>query len=119
MLESKSETNASVDSVALEDPLCELSRFVDENMFADRQLLFVQAANSMISKLRYAVEPFRVAADEAGPWEEKSVAVRLNDKLKKAKRNKMWRKRKRKRLAVNRAKVLIFFSFALWFFIYV
>ncbi|CAM8895904.1 unnamed protein product [Rhodiola kirilowii] len=95
------------DNVSLEDSLCKLSSYIDENRltcFTDHQTLFVQAANSLISNLRFQLEPFRVVADEAGPWEEKSVAVRLTNKLYKAKRNKQWRKRKRKCLAERREK---------------
>ncbi|PRQ58328.1 putative programmed cell death protein [Rosa chinensis] len=38
------------------------------------------------------------------PWEEKSVAVQLSNKICKSKRNKRWRKRKRKRIAEMIAK---------------
>ncbi|KAL5572010.1 hypothetical protein UlMin_021607 [Ulmus minor] len=59
----------------------------------------VEAANSLMSRLRYLLEPFRVITDEMSPWEEKSAAVRLSNKRQKSKRNKLWRKRKRKRVA--------------------
>ncbi|GAB2211549.1 hypothetical protein Drorol1_Dr00024866 [Drosera rotundifolia] len=58
-----------------------------------------EAASAVMSKLRALLEPFRVVADDASPWEEKSAAVRLGDKVKKSNRNKGWRKRKRKRVA--------------------
>lgn len=59
----------------------------------------VQAANTMISKLRSQLEPFKAVIDENSPWEEKSVAFRLGNKINKSRRNKLWRKRKRKRVA--------------------
>ncbi|KAL9265285.1 U11/U12 small nuclear ribonucleoprotein 59 kDa protein-like protein [Drosera capensis] len=58
-----------------------------------------EAASAVMSKLRALLEPFRVVVDETSPWEEKSAAVRLGDKVKKSNRNKGWRKRKRKRVA--------------------
>uniref|UniRef100_A0A2P2KFD1 U11/U12 small nuclear ribonucleoprotein 59 kDa protein isoform X1 n=1 Tax=Rhizophora mucronata TaxID=61149 RepID=A0A2P2KFD1_RHIMU len=64
----------------------------------------VNAANSLMSKLRAQLEPFRFVVDERTPWEEKSAAVRLSEKLLKSKRNKLWRKRKGKRIAEMRAK---------------
>lgn len=66
----------------------------------------VEAANSLMSKLRAQLEPFRCITDEACPWEEKSAAVRLENKLKKNARNKIWRKKKRKRVAEMLAKVV-------------
>lgn len=63
------------------------------------ELISLEAANALISKLRAHLEPFRIAADEASPWEEKSVAIRLGNRLQKYKRNKLWRKKKRKRVA--------------------
>ncbi|XP_076956916.1 U11/U12 small nuclear ribonucleoprotein 59 kDa protein-like [Bidens hawaiensis] len=38
------------------------------------------------------------------PWEEKSAAVRLSNKIQKHKRNKLWRKRKRQRVGEMLAK---------------
>ncbi|KAG2720464.1 hypothetical protein I3760_02G036600 [Carya illinoinensis] len=64
-----------------------------------QESLSVEAANTLMSKLRAQLEPFKVIMDERTPWEEKSAAVRLSDKIRKYKRNKLWRKRKRKRIA--------------------
>ncbi|KAK9757881.1 hypothetical protein RND81_01G192800 [Saponaria officinalis] len=64
-----------------------------------QESISVNAANGLMSKLRFLLEPFRVVADEGSPWEEKSVAVRLNDKINKSRRNRLWRKRKRRRVA--------------------
>ncbi|CAJ1933361.1 unnamed protein product [Sphenostylis stenocarpa] len=64
----------------------------------------VEAANSLMSKLRALLEPFRYVADEASPWEEKSAVAKLANKLNKSKRNKLWRKKKRKRVAEMIAK---------------
>lgn len=66
--------------------------------------LSVEAANSLMSRLRFQLEPFRAITDEMCPWEEKSAAVQLADKIRKSKRNKLWRKRKRKRVAEMLAK---------------
>lgn len=65
----------------------------------------VEAANSVMAKLRVEIEPFRSITHEMCPWEEKSAAVRLSNKICKSKRNKGWRKRKRKRIAEMIAKV--------------
>ncbi|CAH9085529.1 unnamed protein product [Cuscuta epithymum] len=64
-----------------------------------QELLSLEAANALISKLKTQLEPFRVVVDDRGPWEEKSSAIRLCDQLQKYKRNKLWRKKKRKRVA--------------------
>lgn len=71
-----------------------------------QELISVDAANAVMSKLRAQLEPFRIIMDETIPWEEKSAAARLSDKILKAKRNKLWRKRKRKHIAEMRAKVV-------------
>ncbi|KAL5070466.1 hypothetical protein RYX36_021353, partial [Vicia faba] len=55
-------------------------------------------------KLRALLEPFRYVADEASPWEEKSAVARFTSKVHKSKRNKLWRKKKRKRIAEIMAK---------------
>ncbi|KAF3439426.1 hypothetical protein FNV43_RR17704 [Rhamnella rubrinervis] len=72
--------------------------------FESQMSLSVQAANSLMSRLRVQLEPFRVITDAMSPWEEKSAAVRLSNKIRKSKRNKHWRKRKRKRIAEMIAK---------------
>ncbi|KAJ8749195.1 hypothetical protein K2173_018667 [Erythroxylum novogranatense] len=69
-----------------------------------QESLSVEAANSLMSKLRALLEPFRVFVDKNTPWEEKSAAVRLCDRVRKSKRNKLWRKRQRKRVAEIRQK---------------
>ncbi|CAN6485503.1 unnamed protein product [Victoria cruziana] len=64
-----------------------------------QESLSVEAANSLLSTLREQLLPFDVVTSQNSSWEAKSVAVRLANKIKKAKRNKLWRKRKRKRVA--------------------
>ncbi|XP_050387652.1 LOW QUALITY PROTEIN: U11/U12 small nuclear ribonucleoprotein 59 kDa protein [Argentina anserina] len=59
----------------------------------------VEAANSLMAKLRVEIEPFRAITSEMCPWAEKSAAIRLSNKRCKSKRNKLWRKRKRKHIA--------------------
>ncbi|CAI8598354.1 unnamed protein product [Vicia faba] len=46
----------------------------------------------LLSFLKYVV-------DEASPWEEKSAVARFTSKVHKSKRNQLWRKKKRKRIA--------------------
>lgn len=84
-------------------------KLMEENRInlESQELLALEAANALVSKLRVQLEPFRVVADEKAPWEEKSAAVRLSDKMRKYKRNKLWRKRKRKQIAEKLAKVVI------------
>lgn len=69
-----------------------------------QESLSVNAANALMSRLRAQLEPFRVIIDDATPWEEKSMAARLSNKILKSKRNKLWRKRKRQRAAEIRTK---------------
>ncbi|KAH1141678.1 hypothetical protein GLYMA_12G050200v4 [Glycine max] len=69
-----------------------------------QESLAVEAANSLMSRLRAQLEPFRYVADEASPWEEKSAVARLANKVNKSKRNKLWRKKKRKRVVEMLAK---------------
>ncbi|CAK7348803.1 unnamed protein product [Dovyalis caffra] len=77
----------------------------DRKIYLETQeSLSVNAANTLMSRLRAQLEPFRVIVDAATPWEEKSAAARLSNKILKSKRNKLWRKRKRKRAAEIQAK---------------
>lgn len=84
----------------------EFSKFLEDNRIdlGAHELILVEAANGVMSKLRFLVEPFRVVTDDGTPWEEKSAVVRLSDKINKSKRNKLWRKRKRRRVAELLAK---------------
>ncbi|EYU32183.1 hypothetical protein MIMGU_mgv1a004962mg [Erythranthe guttata] len=82
------------------------SKFMKENKIEldFQESLSLNAANAVMSKLRYQLEPYRVVTDENSPWEEKSAVKRLADKMEKYKRNKLWRRRKRRRIAQNLAK---------------
>ncbi|KAL7121466.1 hypothetical protein ACP275_02G183600 [Erythranthe tilingii] len=82
------------------------SKFMKENKIEldFQESLSLNAANAVMSKLRYQLEPYRVVMDENSPWEEKSAVKRLADKMEKYKRNKLWRRRKRRRIAQNLAK---------------
>ncbi|CAH8313302.1 unnamed protein product [Eruca vesicaria subsp. sativa] len=71
----------------------------------EQEKLSVEAANYLMSTLRAQLEPFRFVVDENSPWEEKSAAVRLSCRMKKSKRNKLWKKKKRRCVAEMRAKV--------------
>lgn len=91
----------------------EFSEFLEKNRIdlATQELRSLEGANALISKLSAEVEPFRVLTDDTSQWEEKSVAVRFANKIQKHKRNKLWRKRKRKRVAEMIAKVMrVFFD---------
>lgn len=83
------------------------SKFMKDNGIEVEFLesMSLNTANAIMSKLRFLLEPFRVVTDENSPWEEKSAVKRLADKMEKYKRNKLWRKRKRRRIAENLAKV--------------
>ncbi|KAK6918306.1 Programmed cell death protein 7, partial [Dillenia turbinata] len=80
------------------DAMCRVLKVLEDNRIdlILRELASLEAADAIMSRLRTLVEPFRVATDKASPWEEKSAAVRLANKIQKYKRNKLWRKRKRK-----------------------
>lgn len=82
------------------------STFIKDNRIdlKFQESLSLDAASAIMSKLRFQVEPFRVVTDDKSPWEEKSVVKRLADKIQKYKRNKLWRKRKRRRVAEKIAK---------------
>ncbi|CAI8616698.1 unnamed protein product [Vicia faba] len=69
-----------------------------------QEALAIETANALMLKLRALLEPFRYVADEASPWEEKSAVARFTSKVHKSKRNQLWRKRKRKRIAEITAK---------------
>ncbi|XP_004507356.1 U11/U12 small nuclear ribonucleoprotein 59 kDa protein [Cicer arietinum] len=70
----------------------------------NQEALAVEAANSLMLKLRAQLEPFRYVADEVSPWEEKSAVARFTNKVHKSKRNKLRRKKKRKHTAEMLAK---------------
>ncbi|THG22634.1 hypothetical protein TEA_028355 [Camellia sinensis var. sinensis] len=95
-----------VDTGSTETSLLSLPRFLDDNKIdlLSRESCPLQAANAIISKLGAQLKPFGVVTNETSPWEEKSAAVRLANKMQKSKRNKNWRKRKRRRIAEMLAK---------------
>ncbi|XP_058735105.1 U11/U12 small nuclear ribonucleoprotein 59 kDa protein [Vicia villosa] len=69
-----------------------------------QEALAIETANALMLKLRAQLEPFRYVADDASPWEEKSAVARFANKVHKSKRNQLWRKKKRKRIAEMMAK---------------
>ncbi|CAL5339956.1 unnamed protein product [Camellia sinensis] len=95
-----------VDTGSTETSLLSLPRFLDNNKIdlLSQESCPLQAANAIISKLGAQLKPFGVATNETSPWEEKSAAVRLANKMQKSKQNKNWRKRKRRRIAEMLAK---------------
>ncbi|KAI3764398.1 hypothetical protein L2E82_14405 [Cichorium intybus] len=76
------------------------SKFLENNMMTldTQEKISLEAANGLIAKLNNDLQPFKVITDDKTPWEEKSAAVKLANKLQKHKRNKLWRKRKRQRI---------------------
>jgi hypothetical protein len=76
--------------------------------FKTQESLSVVAVNAMMSKLRTQLESNRVIMNETTLWEENSAVVRLSDKTQKYKLNKLWRKRKRKKIAEILTKVVSF-----------
>lgn len=95
-----------LENEANENGTSKFSKFLEDNRIdlASQELLSLEAANALMSKLRFELEPFNIIMNDAAPWGEKSAAVRLADKMQKYKRNKLWRKRKRKRVAEALAK---------------
>ncbi|KAF8733567.1 hypothetical protein HU200_014872 [Digitaria exilis] len=63
------------------------------------EAMAIDAANYICHQLHHLLAPISSAISQSGPWEERSAMVRLTQKLQKAKRNKLWRKRKRKHVA--------------------
>ncbi|KAL5228393.1 hypothetical protein ABZP36_016658 [Zizania latifolia] len=61
--------------------------------------LATDAANYICSQLQNLLAPIYPAVNQGVRWEERSVMIRLTQKLQKSKRNKRWRKRKRKHVA--------------------
>lgn len=71
-----------------------------------QKALSLEAAHSLISALRNQLVPFSAITSETGPWEQRSMAVKLAQKMQKAKRNKRWKKKKRKHVAELLRKVI-------------
>lgn len=82
-------------------------KFLENNMMTldTQEKISLEAANGLISKLNIDLQPFKIITDDKTPWEEKSAAVKLANKLHKHKRNKLWRKRKRQQIGEMLAKV--------------
>ncbi|KAK6145156.1 hypothetical protein DH2020_021976 [Rehmannia glutinosa] len=82
------------------------SEFLKDNQIEVefQESMSLNTANAIMSKLRFQLEPFRVVTDGNSPWEEKSAVKRLADKMEKYKRNKLWRRRKRRRIAEKLAR---------------
>ncbi|CAL9130085.1 unnamed protein product [Musa textilis] len=64
-----------------------------------QESLSMEAANTLLSTLKYQLVPLNGITSQAIPWEEKSVAIKFANKLQKSKRNKLSKKRKRKHVA--------------------
>ncbi|MCD7456245.1 hypothetical protein HAX54_030958 [Datura stramonium] len=105
-LKDKKENSEGLENGGNECSIDSCVKFMEHSKITmeSEENLLLEAANALISKLRAQLEPFRVVTDEMAPWEEKSATVRLANKMHKYKRNKLWRKRKRKRVAEKLAK---------------
>ncbi|XP_075478667.1 U11/U12 small nuclear ribonucleoprotein 59 kDa protein-like isoform X2 [Primulina tabacum] len=81
------------------------SKFMKDNQVEAefQESMSLNATNAIMSKLRFQLEPLRVATHNSS-WEEKSSVKRLANNIMKYKRNKLWRKRKRRRIAEHIAK---------------
>ncbi|KAJ6794156.1 U11/U12 small nuclear ribonucleoprotein 59 kDa protein [Iris pallida] len=64
-----------------------------------QESLSLEAANSLILTLKDQLGPLNAIISQASPWEQRSMAASLAQKLQKAKRNKHWKRRKRRRVA--------------------
>ncbi|XP_028547617.1 U11/U12 small nuclear ribonucleoprotein 59 kDa protein-like, partial [Dendrobium catenatum] len=64
-----------------------------------QESLSLEAANSLVATVKSQLSPFNAITSQTSQWEEKSLAVKLVQKLQKYKRNKHWKKRKRKQVA--------------------
>ncbi|XP_019081066.1 U11/U12 small nuclear ribonucleoprotein 59 kDa protein isoform X2 [Vitis vinifera] len=106
MIKDGKGSKQDADGGSVDTSVCGFSKLLEDRTisFESQELCSVEAANALMSKLRFQLEPFRVIADETSPWEEKSAAVRLANKIHKSKRNKRWRKKKRKHIAEMLAK---------------
>lgn len=95
--EDRTDINFSIDR---------FSKFMKDNRFGVefQESMSLNATNAIMSKLRFQLEPFRLATDKNSPWEEKSSVERLANKIMKYKRNKLWRKRKRMKIAEHKVK---------------
>ncbi|XP_060218511.1 U11/U12 small nuclear ribonucleoprotein 59 kDa protein [Lycium barbarum] len=104
--DKKENSEESSENVAGEGSIESFVKFMEHSRInmESQESLSLEAANALISKLRAQLEPFRAITNEMVPWEEKSASVRLANKMHKYKRNKLWRKRKRKRVAEKLAK---------------
>jgi hypothetical protein len=73
-----------------------------------QEALSIEAANSICTHLKVLLAPLASVTDQTGLWEERSLAVKSGLKMQKSKRNKLWRKRKRRRIAELLCKVFTF-----------
>ncbi|PWA68748.1 hypothetical protein CTI12_AA303970 [Artemisia annua] len=106
MKSSEQHIERTEDDEANETAMERFSKFLENNRIPldTQENISLEAANGLIMKLKNELEPFKVITDDKMPWEEKSAAVRLSNKIQKHKRNKLWRKRKRRRIGEMLAK---------------
>lgn len=71
-----------------------------------QESLSLEAACSLLSALKNKLAPLNAISSQTGSWEERSMAIKLANKLQKLKRNKHWKKKRRKHVAEMLCKVL-------------
>lgn len=83
------------------DAFLQICEMLKERRYSldDQQALSLEAGHSIVSALKNQLSPLTAATNEASSWEHRSMAVKLSQKLQKAKRNKKWKKKKRKHVA--------------------
>ncbi|XXG71900.1 hypothetical protein AAC387_Pa07g1122 [Persea americana] len=64
-----------------------------------QESLSLEAACSLLSALKNKLAPLNAFSSQTGSWEERSMAIKLANKLQKLKRNKHWKKKRRKHVA--------------------
>lgn len=64
-----------------------------------QESLSLEAACSLVSALKNKLAPLNAISSQTGSWEERSMAIKLANKLQKLKRNKRWKKKRRKHVA--------------------
>ena len=94
----------SADNLPYDSSIGEFSDYLEDKRISLelQESRSVEVAAALMKRLREQLHPLRIDTDESSLRE----AVKLSTKLSKAKRNKQWRKRKRKRIAESLAKVV-------------
>ncbi|XP_072961381.1 U11/U12 small nuclear ribonucleoprotein 59 kDa protein [Typha angustifolia] len=84
-----------------DDRLLQFFKTIKEKRISldSQESLSKEAANNLYRHLKDQLSPLTAITSQEGPWEERSLAAKLAQKLQKSRRNKRWKKRKRKHVA--------------------